>query len=82
MLKIVANISTLFHELPMLERFRAAREAGFDGVEPPRFRCRESIQVLIERRRTAASTNTIASSSSNFCPSGETEKSQKRFIVH
>jgi hydroxypyruvate isomerase len=55
MLEIVANISTLFHELPMLERFRAAREAGFDGVEPPRFRCRESIQVLIERHPSSFS---------------------------
>jgi hydroxypyruvate isomerase len=32
-LKIAANISTLFRELPLLERFRAAHEAGFAGVE-------------------------------------------------
>ena len=31
--KIAANISMLFCELPMLERFDAARAAGFDGVE-------------------------------------------------
>ena len=33
MLKLVANLSTLFRELPLPERFRAACEAGFDGVE-------------------------------------------------
>jgi hydroxypyruvate isomerase len=33
MLKIAANISVLFREVPLLERFAAARAAGFDGVE-------------------------------------------------
>jgi hydroxypyruvate isomerase len=33
MCKIAANISLLFRELPLLERFQAARAAGFDGVE-------------------------------------------------
>lgn len=32
-MKIAANISTLFRELPLLERFEAARAGGFDGVE-------------------------------------------------
>jgi hydroxypyruvate isomerase len=32
-LPIAANISTLFRELPLLERFQAARSHGFDGVE-------------------------------------------------
>jgi hydroxypyruvate isomerase len=32
-LPIAANISTLFRELPLLERFQAARLQGFDGVE-------------------------------------------------
>lgn len=32
-MKIAANISLLFTELPLLERFEAARRAGFDGVE-------------------------------------------------
>lgn len=32
-LPIAANISTLFRELPLLERFEAARAHGFDGVE-------------------------------------------------
>jgi len=32
-LPIAANISTLFRELPLLERFDAARSHGFDGVE-------------------------------------------------
>jgi hydroxypyruvate isomerase len=31
--KIAANISMLFRELAMLDRFQAARAAGFDGVE-------------------------------------------------
>jgi hydroxypyruvate isomerase len=33
LLPIAANISTLFRELPLLERFQAARLHGFDGVE-------------------------------------------------
>jgi hydroxypyruvate isomerase len=32
-LPVAANISTLFRELPLLERFEAARSRGFDGVE-------------------------------------------------
>ena len=32
-MKIAANISFLFTELPAIERIGAAREAGFDGVE-------------------------------------------------
>ena len=31
--RFTANLSTLFTELPFLERFEAAKEAGFDGVE-------------------------------------------------
>ncbi|MCP5208369.1 MAG: hydroxypyruvate isomerase [Hahellaceae bacterium] len=31
--KFAANLSMLFTELPFLERFSAARQAGFDGVE-------------------------------------------------
>ena len=33
MLRLAANLTFLFTELPMLERFAAARRAGFDGVE-------------------------------------------------
>ncbi len=33
MLKFCANLSLLFTELPMLERFQAARDAGFKAVE-------------------------------------------------
>ncbi len=33
MLKFTANLSLLFTELPMLERFQAAKDAGFDNVE-------------------------------------------------
>jgi hydroxypyruvate isomerase len=32
-MRIAANLSLLFTELPLLERVRAARVAGFDGVE-------------------------------------------------
>src|SRR5882757_4216296 len=32
-MKIAANITLLFCELPLLARFMAARRAGFDGVE-------------------------------------------------
>jgi hydroxypyruvate isomerase len=33
MLKFAANISTMFNELPLLDRFAAARDAGFEAVE-------------------------------------------------
>ncbi len=33
MLKFSANVSLLFRELPLLERFAAAREAGFEAAE-------------------------------------------------
>jgi hydroxypyruvate isomerase len=33
MLKIAANLTTLFQELPLIERFGAAREHGFSGAE-------------------------------------------------
>jgi hydroxypyruvate isomerase len=33
MIKIAANLSTLFRDLPWSERFEAARSEGFDGVE-------------------------------------------------
>src|SRR6185312_5564014 len=33
MLKFSANLSLLFRELPLLERFAAAREAGFEAAE-------------------------------------------------
>jgi len=45
MLKIAANISMLFPEIPLLERFQAARAAGFDGVEM-QFPHTESARVL------------------------------------
>lgn len=32
-MKIAANLSLLFTELPLLQRVAAAAEAGFDGVE-------------------------------------------------
>ena len=31
--RFAANLSWLFPELPFMERFRAAKEAGFDAVE-------------------------------------------------
>ena len=31
--KFAANLSMLFTELPFMERFSAARAAGFDAVE-------------------------------------------------
>jgi hydroxypyruvate isomerase len=44
-LNIAANISTLFREVPLLERFEAARAQGFDGVEM-QFPYSESASVL------------------------------------
>ena len=34
-MKLCANLSTMFAELPFIERFGAARSAGFEGVEIP-----------------------------------------------
>ncbi len=33
MLKFAANLTMLFNELPFLDRFAAAKAAGFSGVE-------------------------------------------------
>ena len=33
MARFAANLTFLFTELPMLDRFAAARRAGFEGVE-------------------------------------------------
>jgi hydroxypyruvate isomerase len=53
MLKIAANISTLFRELPLLERFQAAREAGFNGVEL-QFPYDRTIEQLVRAATEAA----------------------------
>jgi hydroxypyruvate isomerase len=53
MLKIAANISTLFRELPLLARFRAAREAGFAGVEL-QFPYDQTIEQLVRAAEDAA----------------------------
>ena len=31
--RLAANLSMMFNEVPFLERFTAARKAGFEGVE-------------------------------------------------
>jgi hydroxypyruvate isomerase len=51
MLKIAANISLMFREMPVLERFRAARDAGFDGVEM-QFPYEDSVDDLARAART------------------------------
>ena len=33
MVKLAANLSMMFQDLPFLDRFDAAAAAGFDGVE-------------------------------------------------
>ena len=35
-MKLAANISTLFTEVPLIERIEAAAKAGFKGVEAQR----------------------------------------------
>lgn len=52
MLKFSANVGLLFAELPFLERFRAAGEAGFDAVEFPY--CPDIDAPLIRDALTAA----------------------------
>jgi hydroxypyruvate isomerase len=51
--KIAANISMLFREVTLLDRFRAARAAGFDGVEM-QFPYAESPDELARAARVAA----------------------------
>ena len=38
-MKTCANLTMLFTELPFLERFGAAKQAGFDAVEVLMLRC-------------------------------------------
>jgi hydroxypyruvate isomerase len=52
-LPIAANISTLFRELPLLERFEAARSQGFDGIEI-QFPYAESPEALARASGAAA----------------------------
>ena len=52
-LRIAANISTLFRELPLLERFEAARRRGFDAVEM-QFPYGETAQALARAAQGAA----------------------------
>ena len=52
-MKIAANISLLFKELPLLERFDAARQAGFDGIEI-QFPYAETAEALRRAAATAA----------------------------
>jgi hydroxypyruvate isomerase len=51
--KIAANISMLFRELTLLDRFQAARSAGFDGIEM-QFPYAESPDELARAARAAA----------------------------
>src|SRR5690606_27411740 len=50
-MKLCANLSLMFAELPLIERVRAARVAGFDGVEIqfpyeiPAIRLKEALQA-------------------------------------
>jgi hydroxypyruvate isomerase len=52
-LPIAANVSTLFRELALLERFEAARSRGFDGVEI-QFPYSESPEALARAAGAAA----------------------------
>jgi len=52
-IKISANLSTLFRDLPWSERFDAARAGGFDGVEI-QFPYAEPAEALARAARSAA----------------------------
>jgi hydroxypyruvate isomerase len=56
-LKFAANLSLLFNEWPMLDRFAAARDAGFDGVEI-QFPYDEDVREL-ERAASRAGVTTV-----------------------
>ncbi|GAB3106197.1 TIM barrel protein [Aestuariicella hydrocarbonica] len=51
-MKLCANISTLFTEHPLAERFAAARQNGFNAVEI-QFPYDEDLQLLIDRQQQA-----------------------------
>jgi len=51
-MKLAANLSMLFTEVPLLERFGLAKEAGFDAVEI-QFPYEESISDLVKAKQKA-----------------------------
>lgn len=52
MLKFAANLSWLFNEVPLIERFSQAAAAGFQGTECL-FPYQESIDSLVSAQRTS-----------------------------
>jgi len=52
MMKLCANLSLMFTEVPLLERFQKAKEAGFDFVEI-QFPYEEALNDLIEAKTNA-----------------------------
>jgi hydroxypyruvate isomerase len=61
MARFAANLTYLFTELPMLQRFAAARRAGFDGVEilfPYDLPARDLLQAARENRLSFVLMNT------------------------
>jgi hydroxypyruvate isomerase len=53
MIRLAANLTTLFNDLPFLERFAAARACGFEGVELlfPYAHAPELLRSLLARHR-------------------------------
>lgn len=58
---IAADLSTLFREVPLLERFEAARRRGFDGVEI-QFPYSERREIHVRHRTDARTSSAYASS--------------------
>lgn len=51
-MRLVANLSLLFTELPLLQRFQAAKDAGFQTVEI-QFPYEETVHDLVEAKKQA-----------------------------
>ena len=79
--RLAANLSMMFNEVPFLDRFSAARKAGFDGVEFLEFAVdqqsgrRRPSRVVMALRATpssmpANSRNRVATSNNKPKPKG------------
>jgi len=75
-LKFAANLNTLFQELPFLDRFQAAADAGFKGVEILRPYAHPE-QVIAKRLRAAGLECALINS-----PAGDWDRGERGMACH
>lgn len=73
--ELIANISLMFNELPLPERFAAARSAGFSAIE-----CLFPYDMTTERIRAALAANDLRLVLINT-PAGDWEKGERGFAA-